>query len=165
MATENIAEGETRARTGTETGSMGTGIGNVMATGIESVPRDETIGEETMVVAAASALVVGAVGGSSRNIDGTTIGAGGSSNVMTSADIVVGAKTARLLVEAIEDGRRQGRQRAGRRLQRGCVMLSRRRRKASGWDVHAPGYEQYSAMQAKQTGRYHWCLVSWSLSN
>jgi len=27
-----------------------------------------------------------------------------------------------------------------------------RKRKASGWDVHAPGYEAYSAMQAKQTG-------------
>ena len=47
----------------------------------------------------------------------------------------------------------------------GCVTLSQRRRKASGWDVHAPGYEQYSAMQAKQTGRYRWCLVSWNLSN
>ena len=35
----------------------------------------------------------------------------------------------------------------------GSVPLSQRRRKASGWDVHAPGYEQYSAMQAKQTGR------------
>ncbi|KAJ8587317.1 hypothetical protein M405DRAFT_843260 [Rhizopogon salebrosus TDB-379] len=31
----------------------------------------------------------------------------------------------------------------------------RRRRKASGWDVHAPGYEQYSAMQAKQTGLFN----------
>ncbi|KAI0763806.1 hypothetical protein BD413DRAFT_201934 [Trametes elegans] len=30
--------------------------------------------------------------------------------------------------------------------------LSQRKRKASGWDVHAPGYEQYTAMQAKQTG-------------
>ena len=72
-----------------------------------------------MAVVAASASVVGAVGGSSRNTDGTTIGAGGSSNVMTSADIVVGVKTARLLVEAIEDVRRLGRQRAGRQLQRG----------------------------------------------
>ena len=35
----------------------------------------------------------------------------------------------------------------------GSVPLSQCRRKASGWDVHAPGYEQYSAMQAKQTGR------------
>ncbi|KAG6332520.1 hypothetical protein ID866_6570 [Astraeus odoratus] len=26
---------------------------------------------------------------------------------------------------------------------------------ASGWDVHAPGYEQYSAMQAKQTGLFN----------
>jgi splicing factor U2AF 65 kDa subunit len=34
----------------------------------------------------------------------------------------------------------------------GTVTLSQRKRKASGWDVHAPGYEQYSAMQAKQTG-------------
>ena len=118
MATENIAEGETRTRTGTETGSIGTGIGNVMATGIESASCDKTIGEETMVVVAASALVVGAVRGSSRNIDETTIGAE-RLNVMTSTDIVVGAKTARLLVEAIEDVRRQGRQRAGRRLQRG----------------------------------------------
>ena len=33
-----------------------------------------------------------------------------------------------------------------------------RKRKASGWDVHAPGYEAYSAMQAKQTGKY--CVVS-----
>uniref|UniRef100_A0A0W0G9W3 Splicing factor U2AF subunit n=1 Tax=Moniliophthora roreri TaxID=221103 RepID=A0A0W0G9W3_MONRR len=30
-----------------------------------------------------------------------------------------------------------------------------RRRKASGWDVHAPGYEQYTAMQAKQTGLFN----------
>lgn len=35
-----------------------------------------------------------------------------------------------------------------------CLPLSQRRRKASGWDVHAPGYEQYSALQAKQTGMY-----------
>ena len=35
----------------------------------------------------------------------------------------------------------------------GSVLLSQRRHKASGWDVHVPGYEQYSAMQAKQTGR------------
>ena len=106
MAAENIAEGETRTGTGTETGSMGTGIGNVIATGIESAPRDETIGEETMVVVAASASVVGAVRGTLRNIDGMTIGAE-SLNVMTSADIVVGAKTVRLLVEAIEDARGQ----------------------------------------------------------
>ncbi|KAJ3992759.1 hypothetical protein F5050DRAFT_1786711 [Lentinula boryana] len=37
----------------------------------------------------------------------------------------------------------------------GAVPLSQRRRKASGWDVHAPGYEQYSAMQAKQTGLFN----------
>ena len=55
---------------GIETGS-GTGIGSAMATGIESGTRDERIGEETMVVAAASASVVGAVRGSSRNTDGT----------------------------------------------------------------------------------------------
>ncbi|KAJ6518678.1 hypothetical protein C8R45DRAFT_1084787 [Mycena sanguinolenta] len=32
---------------------------------------------------------------------------------------------------------------------------SERRRKASGWDVSAPGYEQYTAMQAKQTGLFN----------
>ncbi|KAN0109653.1 hypothetical protein V8E52_009090 [Russula decolorans] len=37
----------------------------------------------------------------------------------------------------------------------GTVTLSQRKRKASGWDVHAPGYEQYSAMQAKQTGLFN----------
>ncbi|KAF8737769.1 hypothetical protein AX14_012335 [Amanita brunnescens Koide BX004] len=37
----------------------------------------------------------------------------------------------------------------------GCIPLSQRKRKASGWDVHAPGYEQYSAMQAKQTGLFN----------
>ncbi|SJL03550.1 uncharacterized protein ARMOST_06906 [Armillaria ostoyae] len=37
----------------------------------------------------------------------------------------------------------------------GAVPLSQRRRKASGWDIHAPGYEQYSAMQAKQTGLFN----------
>ncbi|ESK94890.1 rrna primary transcript binding protein [Moniliophthora roreri MCA 2997] len=37
----------------------------------------------------------------------------------------------------------------------GAVPLSQRRRKASGWDVHAPGYEQYTAMQAKQTGLFN----------
>ncbi|KAH8093800.1 hypothetical protein BXZ70DRAFT_1001602 [Cristinia sonorae] len=35
------------------------------------------------------------------------------------------------------------------------VPLSQRKRKASGWDVHAPGYEQYTAMQAKQTGLFN----------
>ncbi|KAL0569321.1 hypothetical protein V5O48_012654 [Marasmius crinis-equi] len=30
-----------------------------------------------------------------------------------------------------------------------------RLREASGWDVHAPGYEQYTAMQAKQTGLFN----------
>ena len=76
------------------------------ATGIESgTYRDETMSDETMAVAAASTLVVvGAVRGSSRNTDGTTTGAT-SSSTMTSVGIVVGAKTARLLVEAIEDGR------------------------------------------------------------
>ncbi len=42
----------------------------------------------------------------------------------------------------------------------GAVPLSQRRRKASGWDIHAPGYEQYSAMQAKQTGAYQ--LIFWN---
>ncbi|TFK71659.1 hypothetical protein BDN72DRAFT_427527 [Pluteus cervinus] len=37
----------------------------------------------------------------------------------------------------------------------GIVTLSQRKRKASGWDVHAPGYEQYSALQAKQTGLFN----------
>ncbi|KAG9312984.1 hypothetical protein JVU11DRAFT_6422 [Chiua virens] len=37
----------------------------------------------------------------------------------------------------------------------GAFPLSQRKRKASGWDVHAPGYEQYSAMQAKQTGLFN----------
>ncbi|KAF9005919.1 hypothetical protein BDQ17DRAFT_1239571, partial [Cyathus striatus] len=37
----------------------------------------------------------------------------------------------------------------------GIVPLSQRKRKASGWDVHAPGYEQYTAMQAKQTGLFN----------
>lgn len=37
----------------------------------------------------------------------------------------------------------------------GAVPLSQRKRKATGWDVHAPGYEQYSAMQAKQTGLFN----------
>lgn len=35
----------------------------------------------------------------------------------------------------------------------GAAPLSQRKRKASGWDVHAPGYEQYTALQAKQTGK------------
>ncbi|KAG5731470.1 Splicing factor U2AF 50 kDa subunit [Termitomyces sp. T112] len=37
----------------------------------------------------------------------------------------------------------------------GAVPLSQRKRKATGWDVHAPGYEQYTAMQAKQTGLFN----------
>ncbi|KAG7093653.1 hypothetical protein E1B28_007315 [Marasmius oreades] len=37
----------------------------------------------------------------------------------------------------------------------GAIPISQRRRKASGWDVHAPGYEQYTAMQAKQTGLFN----------
>ncbi|KAI0727520.1 hypothetical protein C8Q72DRAFT_441448 [Fomitopsis betulina] len=36
-----------------------------------------------------------------------------------------------------------------------AVPLTQRKRKASGWDVHAPGYEQYTAMQAKQTGLFN----------
>ena len=132
---------------------MGTGIGSVMATGMGSTTRDETIGEETMAVVAASASVVGAVGGSSRNTDGTTIGAG-SSNVMTSADIVMGAKTARLLVEAMEDVSRLGRQRAGRQLQRGVSCCrSADARPLDGVSMHrGMRLEQHSAMQAKQTG-------------
>ncbi|TFK25626.1 hypothetical protein FA15DRAFT_639148 [Coprinopsis marcescibilis] len=37
----------------------------------------------------------------------------------------------------------------------GCPTLTQRKRKASGWDVHAPGYEQYTALQAKQTGLFN----------
>ncbi|KAJ2923904.1 hypothetical protein H1R20_g13189, partial [Candolleomyces eurysporus] len=37
----------------------------------------------------------------------------------------------------------------------GLPPLSQRKRKASGWDVHAPGYEQYTALQAKQTGLFN----------
>ncbi|KZT59875.1 hypothetical protein CALCODRAFT_493131 [Calocera cornea HHB12733] len=37
----------------------------------------------------------------------------------------------------------------------GAVPLTQRRRKASGWDVHAPGYEAYTAMQAKATGYFN----------
>ncbi|KAF8892089.1 hypothetical protein BD779DRAFT_1610269 [Infundibulicybe gibba] len=37
----------------------------------------------------------------------------------------------------------------------GAVPLSQRKRTASGWDVHAPGYEQYTALQAKQTGLFN----------
>ncbi|KAF5383519.1 hypothetical protein D9615_003594 [Tricholomella constricta] len=37
----------------------------------------------------------------------------------------------------------------------GAAPLSQRKRKASGWDVHAPGYEQYTALQAKQTGLFN----------
>ncbi|CCM00255.1 uncharacterized protein FIBRA_02285 [Fibroporia radiculosa] len=36
-----------------------------------------------------------------------------------------------------------------------ATPLLQRKRKASGWDVHAPGYEQYTAMQAKQTGLFN----------
>ncbi|KLO17970.1 hypothetical protein SCHPADRAFT_141264 [Schizopora paradoxa] len=36
----------------------------------------------------------------------------------------------------------------------GALPLSQRKRKATGWDVHAPGYEQYTAQQAKQTGLF-----------
>ncbi|OSD03088.1 hypothetical protein PYCCODRAFT_292085 [Trametes coccinea BRFM310] len=45
-----------------------------------------------------------------------------------------------------------------------AVPLSQRKRKASGWDVHAPGYEQYTAMQAKQTGECDDPLVTLRLS-
>jgi splicing factor U2AF subunit len=44
----------------------------------------------------------------------------------------------------------------------GTVTLNQRKRKASGWDVHAPGYEQYSAMQAKQTGAWLWSELDMS---
>ncbi|KAF8159687.1 hypothetical protein B0H34DRAFT_654826 [Crassisporium funariophilum] len=37
----------------------------------------------------------------------------------------------------------------------GAAPISQRKRKASGWDVHAPGYEQYTALQAKQTGLFN----------
>ncbi|KIM21985.1 hypothetical protein M408DRAFT_333111 [Serendipita vermifera MAFF 305830] len=57
-------------------------------------------------------------------------------------------------------GRREHKERGGSPERRsptppGAVPLSQRRRKASGWDVTAPGYEQYSAMQAKQTGLFN----------
>lgn len=59
-----------------------------------------------------------------------------------------------------DDGQRGDKRRGSRRdsterlspIPEGCLPLSQRKRKASGWDVHAPGYEQYTAMQAKQTG-------------
>ncbi|KAG9080220.1 hypothetical protein FRC06_006928 [Ceratobasidium sp. 370] len=37
----------------------------------------------------------------------------------------------------------------------GAAPLSRRIRRASGWDVCAPGYEGYTAMQAKHTGMFN----------
>ncbi|QRV89013.1 RNA recognition motif protein [Ceratobasidium sp. AG-Ba] len=37
----------------------------------------------------------------------------------------------------------------------GAVPLSKRIRRASGWDVCAPGYEGYTAMQAKHTGMFN----------
>lgn len=37
-----------------------------------------------------------------------------------------------------------------------AVPISQRKRTATGWDLHAPGYERYSALQAKATG---WSLV------
>ncbi|KAF9453523.1 hypothetical protein P691DRAFT_771296 [Macrolepiota fuliginosa MF-IS2] len=54
-------------------------------------------------------------------------------------------------------GRGRGRESQERRspTPEGCATLSQRKRKASGWDVHAPGYEQYTAMQAKQTGLFN----------
>ena len=103
-----------------ETGSD-PGIRSAMTTGIESGAQDEMIGEETMAVAAASASVVSAVSGSSRSTDGTTTGAV-SSSTMTNVDTVVGAKTACLLVEAIEVGRRPVCQKRGRRPQRGMFL-------------------------------------------
>src|SRR5258708_2646037 len=39
----------------------------------------------------------------------------------------------------------------------GAAPLSKRPRKASGWDLHAPGYEQYTASQAKATGDSRRC--------
>uniref|UniRef100_D8Q0G7 Splicing factor U2AF subunit n=1 Tax=Schizophyllum commune (strain H4-8 / FGSC 9210) TaxID=578458 RepID=D8Q0G7_SCHCM len=52
-------------------------------------------------------------------------------------------------------GRRQGTPERRSPTPEGAVPLSQRKRKATGWDVHAPGYEQYSAMQAKQTGLFN----------
>ncbi|KAG8744614.1 hypothetical protein FRC10_009839 [Ceratobasidium sp. 414] len=37
----------------------------------------------------------------------------------------------------------------------GAVPLSKRIRRASGWDVCAPGYEGYTALQAKHTGMFN----------
>jgi len=37
----------------------------------------------------------------------------------------------------------------------GIVALLQRKLMASGWDVHAPGFEQYSAVQARQTGLFN----------
>ncbi|KAF8715609.1 RNA recognition motif protein [Rhizoctonia solani] len=37
----------------------------------------------------------------------------------------------------------------------GAIPLSKRIRRASGWDVCAPGYEGYTAMQAKHTGMFN----------
>ena len=47
----------------------------------------------------------------------------------------------------------------------GAVPLSQRKRKASGWDVHAPGYEQYTALQAKQTGMVLLIFTALSLTD
>ena len=81
-----------------------------MATGIESgTRRGETIREESMAVAAASASVVGAARGTSRNTDGTTTDAG-SSSAMTSVDTVTPSWARRRL--AARRGNR-GRKEAG----------------------------------------------------
>jgi len=75
-----------------------------------------------------------------------------SSGAMMSVDTVEDVKRACLLAgegvgaEAVEHGKMLAvalRQRGGRRVPspEGSVSLSQRRPKASGWDVHAPGYE------------------------
>ena len=76
-----------------------------MATGIESGAWDEMIGEETMAVAVASVSVMGAVRENLRNTDEMTTGVM-SSSAMTNVDVVMGTKTACLLIEAIKVGRR-----------------------------------------------------------
>ncbi|KAG8726110.1 hypothetical protein FRC12_023695, partial [Ceratobasidium sp. 428] len=57
-------------------------------------------------------------------------------------------------------GRRGGREEHGTPERRsptpeGAVPLSKRIRRASGWDVCAPGYEGYTALQAKHTGMFN----------
>ncbi|KAF9221321.1 hypothetical protein BS17DRAFT_768630 [Gyrodon lividus] len=123
--------------TGTE---IGRGIVTETVTEVETA-TDETTDAELPVTMVDPEGILRTTGALMMTIDAATIDA---TMTMVTAEVVV---TRAHPIAAVE-----GRGKTVSVLLKEDPQRLKRKRKASGWDVHAPGYEQYSAMQAKQTG-------------